>query len=163
MKHQIEYSHQQQKKGRKRNKNEEKENAEELWNSPGFGIGKKKPKVTFKFKDKILDYDFVDEHYFGNESLHDNDANQERNKNKVDHKDDHTTNNRQLDKTIVTHCGLINLGNTCYFNSVIQALVNTPKFLDGILCSSKGDLALSLRELFLQMKCSNQKMYAPGD
>ena len=46
-------------------------------------------------------------------------------------------------------------------NSALQALVNTPLFLEQVLCSNKGRFMLSLREVFLNMKCFGLKCYSP--
>lgn len=59
-------------------------------------------------------------------------------------------------------CGLTNLGNTCYMNSVLQALFATEALRDYVLDNQRTQLMSSLGRLFDEMKSTSTTVASPG-
>ena len=61
--------------------------------------------------------------------------------------------------------GLINLGNTCYMNSVIQALYHTPRFRHQVVESDPvhQPVLASLQQVFLFLRYSSRNIYSPSE
>jgi len=61
--------------------------------------------------------------------------------------------------------GLINLGNTCYMNSVIQALYHTPRFRHLVVESDpvQQPVLASLQQVFLFLRYSRRNIYSPSE
>jgi ubiquitin C-terminal hydrolase len=66
-------------------------------------------------------------------------------------------------------CGLSNLGNTCYLNSALQCLSNTPAFRcsmlrdPSVLGAKEGGIAFNLHRLFQSMWSGRRQTTAPSD
>ncbi|CAD8055887.1 unnamed protein product [Paramecium sonneborni] len=81
------------------------------------------------------------------------------------------SNNKAVKKEIkyFKACGLHNIGNTCYFNSALQCIINTPKFNDKFLSDDikqefnpkHKQVAVQYWRLLKQMRTTNQNSENP--